>query len=135
MADIAKLKTLLATPHPVSGAWSEDDALAAAQFNAEDIEHVKDSLSGEQIFAVTNTAEFAGLTEHKQQLWLAFCARDSINPAGSANVALVQWVFGAGSNTLAALATARTELIGLASREGLGLVYPSHVTAARVYHG
>ena len=131
MADIAKLKTLLATPHPVSGAWSEDDAEAAAQFNAEDISHIKDSLSGEQIFAVTVTAEFAALTEHKQLMWMSFCARDSIDPEGSANVALVQWVFGAGSATLAALAVARTELISLATQEGLGTVYTGHIQQAR----
>jgi len=131
MTDIAKLKTLLATPHPVSGAWSEDDAEAADQFNAEDIPHVKDSLSGEEIFAVTDATEFAGLTEHKRQMWMSFCGRDSIDPEGPANVALVQWVFGAGSDTIAALAAARTELISLATQEGLGTIYTGHIQQAR----
>ena len=129
--DIAKLKTLLATPHPVSGAWNEDNALAADQFNAANIAHTKDSLSGEQIFAVTNTTEFAALTEHKQSMWLSFCARDSIDPVGSANVAFVQWVFGAGSTTIAALVVARAELISLTTQEGLGVVYTGHIQQAR----
>ena len=129
--DIAKLKTLLATPHPVSGAWNEDDALAADQFNTANITHIKDRLSGEQIFAVTNTIEFAALTEHKQLMWLSFCSRDSIDPAGSANVAFVQWVFGAGSATIAALVVARAELISLTTQEGLGTIYTGHIQQAR----
>ncbi len=133
--NIAAIKTLLETLHPVSGEWDADDALAAAQFNAKDIQHVRDSMSGEEVFAVTDKLEFAGLTEHEQQIWMAFCARSDIDPEGLANVDLVKWVFGEeGSTTLSNLGTARTESISLATQEGLGTVYPVHVTSARAYH-
>ena len=70
--DIAKLKTLLASPHPMTGMWEADDTLAAGQFNAEDITRIKTSMSGDEVFGATVVADFGGLTEHKQQLWLAF---------------------------------------------------------------
>ena len=54
MADIAKLKTLLASPHPVSGAWADSDAAAAAQGNVVDMEENIDSLSGDQLFTATD---------------------------------------------------------------------------------
>jgi len=129
--DITKLKTLLASPHPISGPWNADDALAAAQFNVENITPIKSSMSGDEVFAATDAVEFGGLVEHKQQLWMAFCGRDSINPAGVSNVALVSWVFGGGSATLTALKEVRKEKISLAVREGLGFVYPGHVENAR----
>ena len=129
--DIAAIKILLATPHPVSGAWNEDDALAADQFNAEDIVHVKASMSGDEVFAATDAGEFSGLTDHKQQLWMAFCGRSNIDPAGASNVALVNWVFGTTSATLTALASARNEMISLATQEGLGFVRTGHVAQAR----
>jgi len=129
--DIAKVKTLLASPHPESGAWAEADVDAAAQFNAVDMTRVKPGMTGDEVFAATDAAEFGALTEHKQQLWMAFCGRDSINPAGESNVALVKWVFGDTSTTLTALAAARTEAISLAMNEGLGTVLPGHIENAR----
>ena len=129
--DIAKLKILLASPHPISGAWNVDDALAADQFNAENITRIKSSMSGDEVFAATDAVEFGPLIEHKQQLWMAFCGRDSINPDGASNVALVSWVFGSGSATLTALKAARQEKISLAAQEGLGHVRTGDVQRAR----
>lgn len=129
--NISLIKTLLATPHPVSGAWYEDDALAADQFNAEDIERIKGSMSGDEVFAATDAAEFTALTDHKRQLWVAFCGRSGIDPAGSSNVAFVNWVFGESSTTLSNLASARNEMISLATQEGLSEVKSGHVQEAR----
>jgi len=132
MADIAKLKTLLASDHPVSGAWDADDALAAAQGNVVDMTRVRPSLSGDAVFAATDETEFGNLSAHKQIIWLALCGRDSIDPSGASNVALVNWVFGAASATLTALAAARTEAVSLFTKEGLGTVAPGHIENARM---
>ncbi len=129
--DIARLKTLLASPHPVSGAWDADNELAAAQFNAVDMTRVRLSMTGDEVFAATDTTEFGGLTDHQQQIWLAFCGRETIDPAGTSNVALVTWVFGGPSVTLAALAAARTEAVSLATSEGLGVVKVGYIQRAR----
>lgn len=134
MANIQKIKTLLASPHPVSGAWNENDVLAAEQFSVENIVRVKPFMTGDEVFAATDATEFGSLADHKQSVWLAFCGRDSINPSGTANVALVNWVFDASSTTLASLASARAETVSLATKEGLDVVYPAHVKHARAYH-
>ena len=129
--DIAALKVLLGSPHPVSGTFSEDAAAAAAQFNEQDCTRVKPSLSGDEVFAATEAAAFGDLTDHKRLAWLAFCGRESIDPDGEANVALVTWVFGSPSTTLANLAAIRTEVVSFAVREGLGYVYEGHIEQAR----
>lgn len=74
----------------------------------------RDSMSGDELFAATDTAEFTALTEHKQLLWLAFCGRGSVDPFNAANVAFVNFVFGDRSKTVAALADARVEEISRA---------------------
>lgn len=129
--NIQALKTLLAVDHPVSGAWNPGDAQAANQFMAEDISRVKSAMSGDELFAATDKGEFGGLTDHKQQIWLAFCGRDSINPGSVANVELVEWVFGDPSITRSALLAARTEMISLATQESLGDVKTGHIQQAR----
>ncbi len=129
--NIAKIKTLLASPHPESGAWDAIDAAAAVQFNVVDMTRVKPGMSGDEVFAATDATEFGELTDHKQQIWVAFCGRDTIDPSGASNVALVAWVFGGTSDTLEALAAARTEVVSLAIGEGLGVVKTGHIQRAR----
>ena len=129
--DIPKLKTLMESPHPVSGAWEADDALAADQFNAVDCTRIKPSLSGDEVFAATDGSEFAGVSAHNQLIWVSFCGRDSINPSGVSNIALVNFVFGPASATLTALAAARQEGVSFAVKEGLGVISPGHIENAR----
>ena len=130
MADIAKLKGLLASPHPVSGAWAEDDAAAAAQGNEVDMEENIDSLSGDQLFTATDATEFAALTDTKKLLWVSWCNGDR-DPHNAANVAFVTFIFGGSSNTLAALAELRKHPVSLFQKEGVGLVQPGHIQNAR----
>ena len=110
---------------------------AVADLNNPRRSRVKTSMSGDAVFQNTVAAEFAALTVNsgKQTMWLAFCGRADINPAASANIAFVQFIFGAGSATVAALNAARNESISRATELGLGDVTPGLVEEARRLHG
>ena len=90
------------------------------------------SISGDAAFAATDSSEFSGLTDHKQAIWLAFCGRENINPFGASNVALVQWVFGAGSATIAALSALRTQTVSRGEELEVGTVRTGDVAQARL---
>lgn len=79
------------------------------------------SFTGDEVFAVTDPTQFAGLSDANKQMWLAFCGRASIDPFGSANVAFTQYIFGAGTATVTALAAARTISNGQSRAQELGL--------------
>ena len=130
MADIAKLKTLLASPHPKTGAWADSDEDAAAQGNEVDMKENIESLSGDQLFTATDATEFAALTDVKKQLWVSWCNSDR-DPHNAANVAFVNYIFGAGSNTIGSLAVLRMRDVSLFQKEGLGLVRVGDVQKAR----
>ncbi len=129
--NIAALVAELMAGHPDTGVYSGTAATAAGQLNAVNRTTVKSSMSGDEIFAATNAIEFVTITDHKRGMWLSFCARDSIDPAGASNVALVNWIFGDSSATLTALAAARTNDVSRAQELGLGKVGVGHVQIAR----
>lgn len=91
---------------------------------------VRTSMSGDEIFQQTADTQFKTLTDTKKQLWLAFCARDVVDPRAAANIAFVLWVFGTGT-TITNLNAARTEAISRATELGLGIVKPGHVEEVR----
>jgi len=130
-ARIDAIATELAGSHPVSGAYNADDALAAAQLNEVNVTRIKSSMSGDEIFAATNGTEFGALSDSMKSQWLAFCGRETIDPGGAANVAFVQYIFGAGSTTLSSLASARQETVSQATVIGVGQVRTYDVTEAR----
>lgn len=93
------------------------------------------SMSGDEVFAATNAADFEGLggnnAEDKRTQWLAFCGRDSIDPFGAANVAFVEYIFGNPSATRTALIAARQRAVSRGVELGLGIVRPGNVAEAR----
>jgi len=131
MADI--LKGELANDPLGRGYAGLDAEQAAASLNLKDRSRVRASMSGDEVFQATVAAEFAALAANsrKQDMWLAFCARGSIDPAGAGNVAFVQFIFGAGSATVAALSSLRQETISRAAELGLGEVLPGEVEEVR----
>jgi len=129
--DIPKLKAELAAGHPDTGAYSADDEVATAQLNEPNRKRPRSSLSGNQMFTATDPANFAALTDLKRALWISWCNTDR-NPYNAANVAFVQYIFGAGSQTITNLAAIRGETVGRAVELGLGLVYPGHIQNARM---
>jgi len=83
--DYVALKAELDASHPVTGAYNADNALAAAELNALNRTRNKASLTGDQLFTATDTTDFGGLTDHKRNLWVAFCSKD-VDPFASAIV-------------------------------------------------
>lgn len=128
--DYAALKTELDAGHPVTGAYDADAATAAGQLNALNRTRNKGTLSGDAIFGATDGTEFAALTDHKRDIWVSFCGKD-VDPFDSANVAFVQWVFGAGSDTVTNLNALRVEAISRAEELGFPTIITSMVTEAR----
>ena len=128
--DLAALKAELTAGHPVTGAYSGDHAGAAAELNAENRERQKDTLTGDELFTATDGPEFAALSDVKKQLWVSWCNTHR-DPGDASNVAFVNFVFGAASNTLAALAILRTESISRAVELDFGPVTAGHVQRAR----
>ena len=117
------------------------DEEIAADLNTEYRTRNLARISGDEAFAATDATEFGNLGDtqeersHKQVLWLSFCGRTSIDPFGSANVSLVQWVFGGGSVTISNLADIRTEPCSRAVELGLGEVAVGHIENARALYG
>ena len=79
----------------------------------------KTSLTGDELFNSADTAEQNALTSEQRSEWLALCGRDSIDPFGGANVSLVIQLFGAGSDTVTALQTLRTEQVDRLTNDGV----------------
>lgn len=128
--NIAALKTELDAGHPGTGAYDDDDATALAQLHVSNRTTNKTSMSGDEVFAATDATEFTALTAGEKSLWMAFCGRASIDPFGSANVALVSSIF-TGGDTLVALQAARTNSINRLTELGFGKIVLTDVTKAR----
>ena len=129
--DYIALKAELDAGHPDTGAYSVDNATAAAELNAVNRTVPRGSMNGDEIFAATDNAEFAGLTDHKQQLWVSFTSKDIINAYDATNIDFLDYIFGAGSTTKTVLAGLRTEAISRANEIGIGEVDEWKVEYAR----
>jgi len=97
------------------------DQQAADSLNARDRNLDAASLSGDAMFGATAGADWAGLSAANKLLWVSFCGRETIDPFGAANVALVMDLFGAGSATITALAALRRTANGQSRAQELGL--------------
>lgn len=106
------------------------DAAVVVSLNTADRPRLKTQMSGDQIFQQTVAAEFAALTDIKKQLWLSFTGCD-VDPSAAPNVTFVQWVFGAGSATVANLAVARQQLITRREELGLPELHAADIARAR----
>jgi hypothetical protein len=124
------LKNELDGSHPVTGAYSMDAKEAADQLNALNISRNRTSMTGREVADEIVNADYDALTDENKTKVLALVASDTLDPFGfGANV--VKDIFGTGSATLSALATARTETISRAAELGLGEVTPGRIEEAR----
>lgn len=130
MGNIDILKTELTDDPLVRGYSAMTDEAAADSLNTADRTVGKSSMSGDELFQQTDSTEFTGLTAGKQQMWVSFCARDSVDPHAAANVTFVQFIFGAG-DTLTALSAARDTTVSRASELGIGEAKVGHIQEAR----
>ena len=133
MSAVAVLRSELEADPLARGYSGMDDLAVCASINEVDRTRAR-SLSGDEAFGATDGPEFVGLTVEKRQLWMSMTSRATISPS-PANVAVVGWLFGAGSATLAALAALAVESISRAAELGLGTVYEGHVQFVRAQMG
>ena len=115
---------------PLNAARTDEEVLAWLN---ENVNRNKTSLSGDEMFNAADTTEQNALTPAERSEWLALCGRDSIDPFGAANVALVVQLFDGGSATVTALNALRVEQVDRVtaagvSRQNLGI---SRVTSVR----
>ncbi len=89
------------------------------------LQHVK-SMTGRQVFKHVVQTEVAALSEHKRDVFFAYRGVEDIDPWGQ-DVAVFQWIFGAGSATINALAAARGVDVSPAEFYELGTVKLGHV--------
>ena len=102
----------------------------AQSLNAADREVNRTSISGSELLGLADSTEYSNLTDIQRDNWLALCGVDSINPSGSA-VQLVVSIWAGNPLTVAALQSARVELISRAQELGLGLINEGDVNHAR----
>lgn len=129
--DYAALKAELTAGHPVTGAYSANNATAAVEINVINQTAQRLSMSGDEVFNSTDNVEFAGLSAEKRSLWMSFCGRETIDPFATANVDLVQWLFGGGFDTITELAILRITAVSRAEKLRLGTVNEGHIAEAR----
>ena len=127
--DYQALKTELDAGHPDTDA--EFDALAATEMNAVNRTRNRGSMLGDEIFAATDNAEFGALTDHHQEMWVAFTSKDIIDPFGQSNIDFLDHIFGGSSVTKTTLAGLRTTDVSRATEIGIEEPNASHVTHAR----
>ena len=131
--DYAALTAELASSHPVTGAYNADAQLAADELNAVNIDTTRASMTGSEIWAATDPAEYDALTDTAKNQWLAFCAIETHDPAvGGLAQSFVTSIFGA-STTTNNLSALRTQAVSRVSQLnlGVGTVTKSHVQTAR----
>ena len=131
--DYTALAAELTAGHPVTGAYSVDAATAAGELNAVNISEVRSFMTGSEIFALTDSTEFGGLTDAKRSLWVSFCGIDRHSPENNGTAhKFVVYIFGDPSDTLSNLASARTTLVSRVSQISGTIDYGGEVTISHV---
>ena len=131
MADIEKLKLMLAAGHPVTGPYSADAVEAAGQANAVNLEEDVETITGQELFEAVVPADYAALPDGHKQLLYALMGMGTIAVFG-ANTRNALGAMFAGTDTLQALVAMQTRDVSHAQKERAGFVYPGDVENARM---
>lgn len=135
--DYQALYTELSTD-PLSRGYASMSALEAANdLNTVYRTRQLTTMSGAQIYEQVDITEFGNLTDvQRQEVWDIVHLGEAINvAAGSKARTRFIALFGAGSDTITALAAELTEDISRAAELGLGIVTQGDVEAARALGG
>ncbi len=110
-----------------------DDATAAASLSAVDRSRIKPTLTGIEVRSAFDEAEFAALTEARQQMALSWASAETFDSATDGpDDKIIKFLFGAASVTRSNLGAARTENISRGDEIGFGsVVKESDVAFAR----
>ena len=129
--DYTALKSELDTDPLTRGYSGMTDEQAADDLNTVYRTIPRDSMNGDEIFAATDNAEFANLSDHKRDLWVSFTSKDIINAYEQTNIDFLDYIFGAGSTTKSTLASLREQDVSRGVELGLGTVKVGDVQFAR----
>ena len=128
--NIAVLKTEITTD-PLTRGYSEmTDAEVATSLNTVNRERNKTSLTGTQVLNAVDITEWNALTDAQRQMIWDVVHLGDINPFGVEATIFIA-VFGAGSDTIAALAVIRKGLQSRAIELGLPTIKYIYVQKAR----
>ncbi len=128
--DYAKLKAELTDDSLTRGYSGMTDVQAAADLNTVYRERNKASMSGSEVINNVDPGEWNALTDAQREAVWNIVHLGTLNPFGI-EATMLTAVFGAESNTIAALAAARKESVSRAVELGLGTVAPGDVENAR----
>ena len=98
--------------------------------NVFDRSRIRARMDSSEVFQAVDITEFNTLTDTQQRNVMAILSFGSVNPDGREKDYFVN-VFGAGSDTITALNTARVESINRATELGIPNVYIGDVEAVR----
>ena len=127
--DYTKLKAKDAEVRADHHDWT--DQQVCDSLNAATVPRNRTSMTGSEVVNAVDAAEYAALTADKKEAFWNVVHLGTLNPFGVEATLLVA-VFGAESATIAALASARVELVSWATSEGYGFLYPGHLENARM---
>ena len=134
--DYVALKAELDASHPVSGAYSANDQLAADQLNALDIS-VERITPIQEAADATDADEFNALPDLDRNMWVAALAWDQINLNAGIGLATAQGIWSGVGNatTRLSLIATRTELVNRTSQLNFGraTLTNEHVAHARTF--
>lgn len=130
--DIARLKAVLAAPHPgTSVAYSADAETALAQGNDVNLEEDVDFLDPWVIMRSIVPADYLALTDRQVTTLWGFLHMGPV-PVDDPNVRLAFSNMFDGKPTLTALIALQTREVSHFQKERLGSVYPGHIENARM---
>jgi len=128
--DLVTLASELSTD-PLGRSYSSmSDAAAAADLNTAYRSANRSTMTASEVLNAFDYSEWSALTADQKQLVWNVLHLGELNPFGVEATVLVA-VFGAGSDTISALAAARVQSITRAAELGLGTVRAGDVQRAR----
>lgn len=131
MPNIQAIKAELTAGHPVTGAYSSDAVLAAAQLHVKNIDRNVVSVTGQDIFEATTAADFGALSAGQKAMFFAIIGMGTILVNGTNTKKALLEMFGVGTETRANLAALQVEKISRVTDLELGLVNAFHIQQAR----
>lgn len=131
MINLRRLKDEIANDPLSRGYFGMTDAEVADDLNTKNRSRNRDTMSGLEVLGEVTNPELDALSDANLQILVSLTSAEDIDPFGPA-ARIIRKIFGAGSNTLAALAVARVEQVSRAVELDIGnRVREGHVQQAR----
>lgn len=131
MPDIAKLKTVLAAGHPVTGPYDADAELAVVQGRLVNLEEDVDFIDPWVVFKTVRSMDYVVLSTMQLTTFWGLLSMGPI-PVDDINVRQSLADMFGGTDTLTALVELQVRVVSHFQKERMGLVRPGDVMEARL---